>query len=279
MQKKWTGERLETFVFNDVTIEHLHRYALAREFVKNKIVLDIACGEGYGSNILAQEANLVTGVDIDQETITDALKKYQKKNLSFLQGAIENIPCAPHSFDVVISFETLEHTTEHTKMLEEIKRVLKPGGILIISTPEKKAFTDIPGSHSPFHKKELYEKEFAELLNFFFRFRIVLNQDLFISSFIAHPQNNITQIYQGDYDEIERIQHINPLYIVAICSDLEIPELTSSIFTSKSILKTMLCEREEAVKNSLTYKVGHAILLPVKIFFGLFGKRKTNNHA
>lgn len=275
MQKEWTGERLETFVFNDVTIEHLHRYALAKEFIKNKIVLDIACGEGYGSNILAQDANSVIGVDIDQETITHAIKKYQKKNLSFLQGSVENIPCAPHSFDVIISFETLEHTAEHTKMLEEIKRVLKPGGILIISTPEKKAYTELLGSYSnPFHKKELYKKEFSELLGRFFKYQISLNQNLFITSLIICPEYSRTQIYQGNFQEIKHVQNIDPLYIIALCSDNQIPAPPSTIFASKNILETILKDKEQAVQNSFTYKVGHVLLLPAKIFIRLFVKRK-----
>lgn len=67
-KKNWTGERLETFVLNDSTIEHLHRYAIAKELAQGKHVLDIACGEGYGSNLLASSARFVDGVDIDQST-------------------------------------------------------------------------------------------------------------------------------------------------------------------------------------------------------------------
>lgn len=67
--KDWTGERLETFVFNETTIEHLHRYAIAMEFCSGKTVLDIACGEGYGSNLLSAKATHVTGMDADAITI------------------------------------------------------------------------------------------------------------------------------------------------------------------------------------------------------------------
>jgi len=62
--KNWTGERLETHILNVITIEHLHRYALALPHSTGKIVLDIACGDGYGSNLLARNAVSVIGVDI-----------------------------------------------------------------------------------------------------------------------------------------------------------------------------------------------------------------------
>src|SRR3569832_184980 len=109
--QSWTGERLESFVLHDATIEHLHRYALAKEFVQGKKVLDIACGEGYGSNLLAEAAEMVQGVDIDESIIAKAKNKYTAKNLRFAGGSVEKIPFDASSFDVVVSFETLEHIT------------------------------------------------------------------------------------------------------------------------------------------------------------------------
>ena len=85
-QAEWTGERMETFVLNELTIEHLHRYALAFEFADGKKVLDIACGEGYGSNLLATKASHVSGMDIDKATIEKAKAKYDKDIAVFLWG-------------------------------------------------------------------------------------------------------------------------------------------------------------------------------------------------
>jgi len=176
MQKKWTGERLETFVYNEAMIEHLHRYAIAMEYVKSKTVLDIACGEGYGSNLLAKDARDVTGVDIDSKTVSDASKKYQKHNLKFVQGKVEEMPVADNSFDVVVSFETLEHSNDHEKIFGEIKRVLKPGGLLIISTPEKKNYSDQPGGQNPYHLQEVYKHEFIELVKRHFSYHYCFHQ-------------------------------------------------------------------------------------------------------
>src|SRR4030095_11468436 len=142
MQMKWTGERLEPFVFNEATVEHLHRYAIARDYIKDKTVLDIACGEGYGAVLLSQEAKFVSGVDGDNETILKAKGKYKAKNLEFRMGKAEDIPFKDAEFDVVTCFETLEHATEHQKIISEFKRVLKPDGLLILSTPDKKNYSD-----------------------------------------------------------------------------------------------------------------------------------------
>ena len=140
--KTWTGERLETFVFNDNTVEHLHRYAITIDYIKGKTVLDIASGEGYGTNLLSKYAEKVFGVDIDETSIELAKKKYSSKNLEFKIGRADLIPLEDSSMDVVVSFETLEHHDKHQEMMLEIKRVLKPGGILIMSTPDKKYYTD-----------------------------------------------------------------------------------------------------------------------------------------
>lgn len=87
----WTGERLETHVFDDNTINHLHRYTLAMNIIIDKDVLDIASGEGYGSHLMSYKANHVYGVDIDEDTIKAASKKYKKNNLEFILGSTSSI--------------------------------------------------------------------------------------------------------------------------------------------------------------------------------------------
>ncbi len=82
---QWTGERLVTTLQNETKFEHLHRYALAQSFSKAKAVLDIASGEGYGSNLLAAVAASVTGVDIDPDATAAASRKYVRPNLRYLQ--------------------------------------------------------------------------------------------------------------------------------------------------------------------------------------------------
>ena len=130
---KVTGERFMPDYPGDWSPEHYHRYFLARELVEGKRVLDIASGEGYGSAILAQLAKHVTGVDISQKAVDAARDKYKKDNLDYVCGSVTAIPLPDHSVDMVVSFETIEHLTEQTEMLAEIRRVLIPEGILVIS--------------------------------------------------------------------------------------------------------------------------------------------------
>ena len=90
----FTGERLVTAIASDIMMEHLHRYGLAIDLCDDKVVLDIASGEGYGSSLLAGRALKVYGVDISSEAVEHASKKYQAPNLKFLQGRADAIPVA-----------------------------------------------------------------------------------------------------------------------------------------------------------------------------------------
>lgn len=262
--QKWTGERLETGIFTETTIEHLHRYALARELAKGKTVLDIACGEGYGSNLLAETAAAVTGVDSNEITIQAARKKYIKSNLVFNTGDAAKIPAADHAFDLVVSFETLEHVSAHDAMLAEIKRVLRPGGLLLISTPDKKNYSDRTGYKNPFHLRELYVEEFTNLLKRFFRNQAIYNQQITLSSVIsAAGHTGLTQ-FTGDFNQVKEDNGEERLYCIALAGDGEIPALPNSLFNGRSILAEALEAREKMVTSTASYKLGHTLLLPFK---------------
>ncbi|HEY0433333.1 MAG TPA: class I SAM-dependent methyltransferase, partial [Chitinophagaceae bacterium] len=109
----FTGERfvpLEQLLNDEIAFEHLHRYHSASLLTKDKNVVDIACGEGYGSAILAPTAKQVTGIDISEEVIAHARKTYgNTPNLRFKVGTAEAIPVPDHTIDVVVAFETIEH--------------------------------------------------------------------------------------------------------------------------------------------------------------------------
>ena len=135
---KWTGERyIPEIEPGIIHYEHLHRYKFAKEFVKDKMVLDLACGEGYGSFLLSATAKEVVGIDINKETITHASSKYLKNNLRFITGSISSIPILEEKiFDVIVCFEAIEHIKEHDSLIKEVKRLLKDDGIFIVSTPQ-----------------------------------------------------------------------------------------------------------------------------------------------
>lgn len=271
-QADWTGERLETYVFNESTIEHLHRYAIAIELASGKTVLDIACGEGYGSNLLASKAAYVTAMDIDKAAIENASAKYKKDNLHFKVAQAEKIAAADNEFDLVVSFETLEHLSDHDSMIKEIKRVLKPDGLLLISTPDKKNYSDNKGYKNPFHLKELYRNEFETLLKSSFSQVRIYDQQMAYSSFINGAGATGLDSYTGDYTTIEKNKPGEALYLIALASDNALTNLSNSLFTGHSIVEQALTEREKMVTNTITYRLGHFILYPFKLIRNIFKK-------
>jgi GT2 family glycosyltransferase/glycosyltransferase involved in cell wall biosynthesis/SAM-dependent methyltransferase len=162
----WTGERCVPWTENvQVAYEHYHRYLWAASLTKGRHVLDLGSGEGFGSAILAAEAKMVQGVDVDEPTVTHSQLNYVAPNLDFRVGsALELDAFADNTFDVVVAFEVVEHLLEQERMLEEIDRVLAPEGLLIISTPDRRMYSESTGQDNPFHQRELSEPEFRALL-------------------------------------------------------------------------------------------------------------------
>ena len=165
---EFTGERYLPEVGGGIELEHTHRYVLASSLAKDKVVLDIASGEGYGSNILSQSAKKVYGFDISSEAVAHARDRYQQANLEFNQGDCTAIPLPDAFVDLIVSFETIEHHDKHDEMMAEFARVLKPEGVLLISSPDRKEYSEVPGYDNPYHVKELTTDEFSTLLSQYF---------------------------------------------------------------------------------------------------------------
>jgi SAM-dependent methyltransferase len=160
----FTGERFLPECTGEIWAEHWHRYIFAARHVAGKDVLDAACGEGYGAALLARSAKSVTGLDVDAPTVAAARAKYLAPGLRFESGSVAALPFADGSFDCAVSFETLEHLAEQQAMLAELRRVLRPDGVLIISSPNKVEYSEKRDFHNEFHVHELYEDEFRALL-------------------------------------------------------------------------------------------------------------------
>lgn len=263
----WTGERLVTHFFSDISIEHLARYSFATQFVQNNIVIDLACGEGYGAYILSQTAKSVIGVDIDQACIEHARTKYKNENLEFIISPVNNLPIRDAFADVIVSFETIEHLNEQEAMLHEISRILKNTGILIISTPDKYNYTVKRNFINPFHKKELFIDEFETLVKTFFKYTEFFKQKTYFNTLISPSANKEFRLeeHAGSFEKIEKHPTIQePMYWIAVCSNSQLPVTHAVVFNGEAVLQQKLNEIRNEFRNSWTYKIGNIFTWPYK---------------
>jgi len=191
--------------------EHWHRYSFIAEIVKDKKVCDIACGEGYGSALLAKRASKVVGVDVDKATIQHANETYgDLESVEFIVADATGTPFEEDSFDVIVSFETLEHLSEHQQLIREFKRILKADGVLIISTPDKLVYSG-DKEHNEYHVKELSMLEFKNLMNSEFKYNVLYGQKLQLSSVIEkfksdkHDQDKLSFVVEEADNELNKI--------------------------------------------------------------------------
>lgn len=282
----WTGERLITQIVNNYgTIEHLHRYAIAKQFAQDKIILDIASGEGYGSNLLSENAKFVFGVDIDEEAVNFANRKYKKDNLNYKVGSASEIPLDDNSVDLIISFETIEHHTKHKEMMLEFKRVLKSDGLIILSSPEKSIYKE-RDPDNPFHVKELTLTELKKLTSSYFKYSSFSKQFYFTGSVIIPFEEQISssiKTFDGNYtrisDTLEEKNFYNKPYfnIALLCNDIQKYDNSvaniASIFNGYNVYEQQIVDLEKRIRNaysSTTFKVGNIILTPLKFLKRIF---------
>jgi len=232
---KFTGERFIPSEQGKIRLEHYHRYAIMLDIVGGKNVLDMACGEGYGSSLLANVAQSVNGVDISSEAIRHATEVYKKSNLTFHQASAIALAFPDATFDVVISFETIEHLAEQAEMIAEIRRVLRPDGILIISSPNRPVYSEESGEHNEFHVKELDFNEFDNLLKAEFPFVQYYGQRMLMGSIIQSFTGG-KETYRAWHDDGTNLipksgELQNPVYFVAIAAANEslLPDIDASI--------------------------------------------------
>lgn len=231
---EFTGERFLPEVSGQIAFEHLHRYYFARDLIKGCRVLDVACGEGYGSWILSDSALQVVGVDIAADAVTHARKKYTKSNMRFVEASAAKLPFDDDMFDAVVSFETIEHLDLHQEMLSEIKRVLNKDGLLIISSPNKQYYSIEPGYQNPFHVKELFREEFLELIKSYFSNAMLFGQRVVHGSLMVRETEQATTRFESMFSDGSDFHSINglakPLYDLLIASDALLPVAASSLF-------------------------------------------------
>ncbi len=150
--------------------EHIHRYEEVVNNLKgNEKILDIACGSGFGTNVLSQNTKAeVFGGDLSKEAIELCEIKWKGNNLIFKKMDGTQLPFEDNTFDVIVSFETIEHTTMFNEMLSEFKRVIKPTGTIYISTPNIVINSPKGIVTNPFHTQEFDYNELKNVLNSIF---------------------------------------------------------------------------------------------------------------
>jgi ubiquinone/menaquinone biosynthesis C-methylase UbiE len=242
-EPEFTGERFLPSLSGEIAYEHWHRYAFARRFVAGKRVLDAACGEGYGTALLGAVAASATGVDIDMASIDRARATYADgKRIRFIASSCTGLPLPSASIDVVVSFETIEHLDagDQLAMLLEFTRVLTADGLLILSSPNKRLYSDEREVVNKYHLQELYRDDLARLLSRRFPAQRWHHQRLGYWSGIwaeRDAERGITgavEAWLGDGEDVAPYPTPEGMYFIVIAARDPAalpPETTVSLFT------------------------------------------------
>ena len=218
----FTGERFVPGAAGEIWYEHWHRYQFVSSMVAGREVLDVACGEGYGAALIARHAARVTGADITPAAIAHARARYAvHSNLEFVEADCAALPFPDASFDAVVSFETIEHIAAQEAFLDESRRVLRPGGILVLSCPNKAEYSDKRAHVNAFHVRELYRDELAALIGARFAHAAWYGQRPGFFSVVWPEQRpagaEIFEVSEGSADAASP-GHARPLYFIVVAS-------------------------------------------------------------
>jgi GT2 family glycosyltransferase/SAM-dependent methyltransferase len=263
---EWTGERCVPWAPDvQVVYEHFHRYLWAARLVAGRRVLDLGSGEGFGSAILCDTAAEVTGIDLDERTVEHSTLNYSAPNLRFEVGsALDLSSFDDASFDAVVAFEIIEHVEEQERVLSEVARVLAADGIFIVSTPDRRAYSEASGQVNPFHARELALEEFVALLRTQFPHLASWGQRTITGSHLnalgARTGGGLDPAPAPDFyleragEEWRIAGEPAPLYCVAIASKVPLPSVAAD-----STLADCGLELLRAGERAQAERVQHAI--------------------
>jgi len=255
----FTGERVvpglvDAGLFN----EHRARYRFAAHFAQRfgprAAILDAGCGAGYGIQEFADAA--VTAFDISGDAIRHVRDHFAGPRVRLLQAACEALPFADGSFDLVVAFEVIEHLRHWQAMLREASRVLKPSGVLLVSTPNKSYYAEsrAEAGPNPFHIREFHYSEFSPALEIIFPHVELWTQN-HIEGLGFLPARGHQR--PGVLDAPAEHEPGNANFFLAACSHflLETPESFAFIPLAGNVLRdrehhVALLERELEKKNA-----------------------------
>ena len=251
-----TGERMVPEYHKGKLLygEHIVRYESLKQFISGKRVLDIASGSGYGTKIIGRFAKAVTGVDNNEDAIKYARANFAAENVTYKQGDGLAIPLEDSSVDVVVSLETIEHIEDYEAFLEELKRVLVPDGVAIISTPND--IESPKGNHYHVHEflfdeaRNAFRKHFKNVTPYF--------QGTWLYTALV-GNDNIGTEWRGDIDTLS-IAPLKPdqtMYYLFVCSNgkpaTEIQPLgaISEHYSVKRVIETESAMRKHMAEQKL----------------------------
>jgi SAM-dependent methyltransferase len=244
---EFTGERvIPGLVDADLLNEHLARYLFAKHFVARMpqpaSVLDAGCGSGYGSAELAKTGASVTGADVSGEAVAYAREHFGKQGIRFVEAPCESLPFEPESFDLVTAFEVIEHLERWRELLAEANRILKPGGVLLVSTPNRDYYTESRGEAgpNPFHVHEFDYSEFQQALQAVFPHVRIWTQNHAGAIVFAPPAPDGTLL-----EAAGAADPAGAHFYLAACSRSPIP--VNEVFTWTPSSANVLREREKHI--------------------------------
>jgi SAM-dependent methyltransferase len=227
---EFTGERIiPGCVDDDLFHEHHSRYAFAASLAANKRCLDAGCGLGYGTAMLAEVASTVCGVDLDPVTVAEAERRYRRPNACYTVADVTAVPYATSSFDLIVSFEVVEHLNDWALYLRELARVASPTGVVLISTPNRDYYAMSRGESgpNPFHVHEFSYDEFQDALREVFPCVEIFGQNVVpgISFFsdVARPEFRA-------YRNRDRAGVADAQFYLAVCSHSALPPIPEYLY-------------------------------------------------
>ena len=251
----WTGERMVPWAPDiQVIYEHLQRYYFAACLATGRRVLDVGSGEGYGTAILAATAESAVGIELDEQTVLHSRASYTAANLEFRQGsALDLSDFADGEFGLIACFEVIEHIAEQEQLLDEIARVLAPGGILMCSTPDRVEYSGTAEQDNPFHVRELDEPGFRELLDRRFAHVRLWGQRTTTGATMYPLEGEAGQgetfFIERDGEDWSRTDPPRPLYMIAAASVEPLPQIPGHVAIADpgiSLVRTVERRAEEA---------------------------------
>lgn len=204
--------------------EHRGRYWWAAQLAKGRKVLDAGCGTGYGADILAAAgAASVAGIDIAQEAVDSARKSFEGASTSFLVGDLRELPFDDHMFDLVVCFEVIEHLKEQERVIGELHRVLRAGGVLAISSPNRGVYP----AGNPYHIHEYQSAEFEQALAEEFEQVELYRQSPWLAAAVLDDERSGAIGPEGEFMlRVIKNRAIAPgeeTFTIALASDAELP--------------------------------------------------------